>query len=97
MTVLFTAESTSIGGREGRFHSTHGALQLDLAIPEESGGPGGRRVGIGPDDADGFGCRWSCTEVVGARCRCGTRGRRGRGPGVPVLERVRGNVWRSRS
>jgi hypothetical protein len=61
MTVLFTAESTSIGGREGRFHSTHGALQLDLAIPEESGGPGGRRVGIGPDDAGGFGCRWSCT------------------------------------
>jgi hypothetical protein len=97
MTVLFTAEATSVGGREGRFHSTHGALQLDLAIPEESvarADAGSASVSMTRAvSAVGGAAR----EVVGARCRCGTRGRRGRGPGVPVLERVRGNVWRSRS
>src|SRR6476620_10265281 len=39
--VLYTAEATAVGGREGRVRSTDGALQLDLAIPKELGGPGG--------------------------------------------------------
>jgi lipoyl-dependent peroxiredoxin len=39
--VLYTAEATANGGRDGRVRSTHGALALDLAIPKERGGPGG--------------------------------------------------------
>ena len=41
MKVLYTAEATAHGGREGRVRSTDGALVLDLAIPRELGGPGG--------------------------------------------------------
>ena len=93
MTSLYTAEATAIGGRQGRVTSSNGALNLDLAIPTELGGPGGvatnpeqlfaagyaacyenalrhtarrrkirlgdtsvtARVGIGPNDAGGFG------------------------------------------
>jgi lipoyl-dependent peroxiredoxin len=39
--VLYTAEATAVGGREGRVRSTDGAIDLDLAIPKELGGPGG--------------------------------------------------------
>lgn len=41
MRVLYTAEATATGGREGRVRSTDGAIDLDLAIPKELGGPGG--------------------------------------------------------
>ncbi len=41
MKVLYTAEATAVGGREGRVRSTDGAISLDLAIPKELGGPGG--------------------------------------------------------
>jgi len=41
MKVLYTAEATATGGRQGRVRSTDGALNLDLAIPKELGGPGG--------------------------------------------------------
>jgi osmotically inducible protein OsmC len=41
MKVLYTAEATATGGREGRVRSDDGALDLDLAIPKELGGPGG--------------------------------------------------------
>jgi lipoyl-dependent peroxiredoxin len=41
MKILYTAEATASGGREGRVRSTDGALDLDLAIPKELGGPGG--------------------------------------------------------
>jgi osmotically inducible protein OsmC len=41
MRVLYTAEATATGGREGRVRSGDGALNLDLAIPKELGGPGG--------------------------------------------------------
>jgi lipoyl-dependent peroxiredoxin len=39
--VVYTAEATAVGGREGRVRSTDGAIDLDLAIPKELGGPGG--------------------------------------------------------
>ena len=93
MNVLYTAEATAWGGREGRSATTRGNLELHLAVPKELGGPGGddtnpeelfalgyascfhsalklvaagrkldvaesaitARVGIGPDDAGGFG------------------------------------------
>jgi osmotically inducible protein OsmC len=41
MKVLYTAEATATGGREGRVRSTDGAIDLDLAIPKELGWPGG--------------------------------------------------------
>jgi Ohr subfamily peroxiredoxin len=41
MNVLYTAQATATGGREGRVRSSDGALNLDLAIPKELGGPGG--------------------------------------------------------
>jgi Ohr subfamily peroxiredoxin len=41
MKVLYTAEATATGGREGRVTSSDGALRHDLAIPKELGGPGG--------------------------------------------------------
>jgi len=91
--VLFRAEATAWGGREGRAASSDGVLDVQLVIPKELGGPGGTgtnpeqlfaagyaacfhsalklvaakkkvdvsssavtvRVGIGPNDAGGFG------------------------------------------
>jgi Ohr subfamily peroxiredoxin len=41
MKAIYTAEATATGGREGRVRSSDGALQLDLAMPKELGGPGG--------------------------------------------------------
>jgi Ohr subfamily peroxiredoxin len=39
--VLYTAEVTATGGRQGRVRSSDGALVLDLVTPKELGGPGG--------------------------------------------------------
>ena len=93
MAVLYTAEATAWGGREGRSATSDGNLDVQLVIPKELGGPGGAgtnpeqlfatgyagcfhsalkliarskqldvsesavtvRVGIGPNDAGGFG------------------------------------------
>ncbi len=41
MQVLYTAEATAWGGREGRAASSDGVLDLELAVPKELGGPGG--------------------------------------------------------
>ena len=41
MNVLYTAEATAWGGREGRSATTRGNLDLTLAVPKELGGPGG--------------------------------------------------------
>src|SRR5438309_639557 len=43
MQVLYTAEATAWGGREGRVASSDGVLDLELAIPKAMGGPGGDR------------------------------------------------------
>ena len=93
MQVLYTAEATAWGGRDGRAASSDNVLDVQLAVPKELGGPGGAatnpeqlfaagyaacfhsalklvakgqgvnadesavtaRVGIGADDAGGFG------------------------------------------
>ena len=92
MQILYTAEATAHGGREGQVSTPDGYLDVDLSIPKEMGGPGGNtnpeelfaagyaacfhsalklisrgakvdanastvtaRVGIGPNDAGGFG------------------------------------------
>jgi lipoyl-dependent peroxiredoxin len=39
--VLYTAESTATGGREGHARTSDGRLDVDLDIPSEMGGPGG--------------------------------------------------------
>jgi osmotically inducible protein OsmC len=41
MQVLYTAEATATGGRQGHVRSPDGALNLDLVTPKELGGPGG--------------------------------------------------------
>jgi lipoyl-dependent peroxiredoxin len=41
MDLLYTAEATARGGREGEVVSEDGALDLLLAYPKEVGGPGG--------------------------------------------------------
>jgi len=41
MDVLYTAEATAWGGREGRSATSRGNLELHLAVPKELGGPGG--------------------------------------------------------
>ena len=40
MDVLYTAEATSSGGREGRVRTADGVLDLALSMPKELGGPG---------------------------------------------------------
>ena len=39
--ILYEAEMTATGGREGRAVSPDGSLSLDLSIPRGLGGPGG--------------------------------------------------------
>jgi osmotically inducible protein OsmC len=39
--VLYTAEATARGGREGEVVSSDGVLDVLLALPKELGGPGG--------------------------------------------------------
>jgi Ohr subfamily peroxiredoxin len=39
--VLYTAEATARGGREGEVVSDDGVLDLSLTMPKELGGPGG--------------------------------------------------------
>jgi Ohr subfamily peroxiredoxin len=41
MKILYTAEATAWGGREGRTATTDGILDVTLALPKELGGPGG--------------------------------------------------------
>ena len=41
MQILYTAEATAWGGREGRTASSDGVLELSLTMPKELGGPGG--------------------------------------------------------
>ena len=39
--ILYTAEATATGGREGHARTSDGRLDVDLDIPSEMGGPGG--------------------------------------------------------
>ncbi|GLS03247.1 organic hydroperoxide resistance protein [Chitiniphilus shinanonensis] len=39
--ILYTAQATAHGGREGSVKSSDGVLDLKLAVPKELGGPGG--------------------------------------------------------
>jgi Ohr subfamily peroxiredoxin len=39
--ILYTAEATAIGGREGHARTSDGRLEVDLDVPSEMGGTGG--------------------------------------------------------
>jgi len=41
MKILYTAEATAHGGREGKVQSSDGNLVANLRVPSEMGGPGG--------------------------------------------------------
>ncbi|MBW3669525.1 MAG: organic hydroperoxide resistance protein [Actinobacteria bacterium] len=65
MNVLYTAEATAWGGREGRAASSDGHVDVQLVIPKELGGPGG--AGTNPEQlfAAGYaGCFHSALKVV---------------------------------
>jgi osmotically inducible protein OsmC len=65
MDVLYTAEATAWGGREGRAASSDGNLDVQLVIPQEMGGPGGD--GTNPEQlfATGYaGCFHSALKLV---------------------------------
>jgi Ohr subfamily peroxiredoxin len=67
MEILYTAEATAWGGREGRASSTNGILDVTLAVPKELGGPGGA---TNPEElfAAAFAaCFHSALKVVGRR------------------------------
>jgi osmotically inducible protein OsmC len=67
MNILYTAEATAWGGREGRTASTDGLLDVTLAPPKELGGPGGA---TNPEQlfAAGFAaCFHSALKLLGRR------------------------------
>ena len=39
--ILYTAEATATGGRDGHVRSSDGILDVDVRTPQELGGPGG--------------------------------------------------------
>jgi len=41
MKILYTAEATVTGGREGHVRSSDGAFEANLSVPKEMGGAGG--------------------------------------------------------
>lgn len=47
MQILYKAESTAWGGREGRAASSDGNVDVNLVVPKELGGPGG--AGTNPE------------------------------------------------
>jgi lipoyl-dependent peroxiredoxin len=40
MQVLYTAEATATGGRQGKVRSSDGVIDVELALPQELGGSG---------------------------------------------------------
>lgn len=68
--ILYTAEATVTGGRaEGHGRTSDGALDVDLRIPAEMGGPGG---GTNPEQLFAVGyasCFESALQVVARRAK----------------------------
>ena len=65
MQILYQAEGTAWGGREGRSASSDGNLDVQLVVPKELGGPGG--PGTNPEQlfAVGYaGCFHSALKLV---------------------------------
>ena len=67
MNVLYTAEATAWGGREGRAASSDGVLDVQLAIPKALGGPGGDKTNPEQLFAAGYAaCFHSALKLVAA-------------------------------
>src|SRR6476659_7684802 len=68
MNILYTAEATAWGGREGRVVSSDKVLELDLAIPEGMAGPGGAKTNPEHLFAAGYSaCFHSALKLVAAQ------------------------------
>lgn len=71
--TIYTAEATVTGGRaEGHGHTTDGALDVDLRLPEEMGGQGG---GTNPEQLFAVGyaaCFEGALGVAGRRAKLET-------------------------
>ena len=68
MDVLYTAEATAWGGREGRVASSDGVVDVQLAIPKEMGGPGGEKTNPEQLFAAGYAaCFHSALKLIAAR------------------------------
>jgi Ohr subfamily peroxiredoxin len=70
MDVLYTAEATAWGGREGHSASSDGVLDLELRIPKGMGGPGGPLTNPEQLFATGYAsCFHSALKVVASRAK----------------------------
>jgi Ohr subfamily peroxiredoxin len=68
MKILYTAEATVQGGREGHAHTSDGHLNVDLSTPKEMGGAGGQ--GTNPEQLFAVGyaaCFQSALALVARR------------------------------
>lgn len=75
MKILYEAEATATGGREGTVQTIDGRLDLSLALPKELGGPGG--PGTNPEQlfAAGFaGCFDNAMLLVARQQKVSTTG-----------------------
>jgi lipoyl-dependent peroxiredoxin len=65
MNVLYTAEATATGGRDGRARTSDGVLDLSLKPPKELGGPGGDTTNPEQLFAAGYGaCYLSALSLI---------------------------------
>jgi osmotically inducible protein OsmC len=68
MQILYTAEGTAWGGREGRAATSDGNLDVQLAIPTSMGGPGGAATNPEQLFAVGYAaCFHSALKLIAAR------------------------------
>lgn len=70
MKILYTTESSSTGGREGKSSSTDGRLSVTLSTPKELGGAGG--TGTNPEQlfASGYSaCFLGALKFVAAKAK----------------------------
>jgi Ohr subfamily peroxiredoxin len=67
MKILYTAEATATGGREGHVRSSDGAFEANLSVPKEMGGAGG--LGTNPEQlfAAGYAACFQSALMVAAR------------------------------
>lgn len=67
MNVLYTAEATAWGGREGRVQSSDKVLDLELCLPKGLGGPGDEKTNPEQLFAAGYAaCFHSALKLVAA-------------------------------
>src|SRR5437868_7535862 len=88
MNILYTAEATATGGRDGHVASPDGVLDLTLAVPKELGGPGGAATNPEQLFAAGYAsCFDNALILAGRRMKVSTAGARVTARvGIGVLE-----------